>query len=102
MRALKDPFLIAQEFKEKEEKFEGKSEDYGLEFFETNQVTKFLNLTLYLKRRFGLNEIIEGKLDHFFEFSNSNKILVEDLFFVKFLTFSSIKSFKICLINSRF
>jgi len=77
LRALKDPFLIAQEFKEKEEKFEGKSEDYGLEFFETNQ------------RRFGLNEIIEGKLDHFFEFSNSNKILVEDLFFVKFLTFSN-------------
>ena len=92
---MKDPFLVAQEFKEKEEKFEGRPEDYGLEFLETKQVSYLSNLTLDLKRRFGLNEIIEGKLDRLFELSNSNKMPVEDLTFVKLLTFSSKRPYEL-------
>jgi hypothetical protein len=38
LRALKDPFLIAQELKDKEEKGENKSDEAHMEFYEMTQV----------------------------------------------------------------
>jgi len=46
LRALKDPFLIAQEFKDKEEKFDGRPEEMSIEYWEINQVN-FLPLREY-------------------------------------------------------
>jgi len=42
LRALKDPFLIAQEFKEKEDKFDGRPEEMSIEYWEINQVRLLL------------------------------------------------------------
>jgi len=91
LRALKDPFLIAQEFKEKEDKFDGRPEEMSIEYWEINQVLLLWETSnlIFLKRRFGLNDIIQGKLNDFFEFSSSTKSGNDDLKFVDLLTFSS-------------
>jgi hypothetical protein len=49
-----------------------------------------LLVLINFKQKFGLNDIIDGKLNLYFDISNPQKDLGEDLKFVDALTFSSI------------
>ncbi len=60
LRALKDPFLIAQDFKEKEDKNLTKTEDLSLDFMQMSQVSilmehlylDFLKAKVWIKRNY--------------------------------------------------